>query len=127
MTIKKIVNIAVVAGLVLTLLILYLNIDFSSKKTEDKSLSMRSAPVRQMSGTFIVPAGKGPEETKIWINLKEIVWLAAEPETKLLDAKNGRVIKVYSNGWTSPPTKKRGHLIFMKGQVPINVKYKIIN
>jgi len=84
-------------------------------------------PARQLSGNFTIPAGKGPEETKVWISRNEIVWIAAEPKAKLFDCRSGQTIEIGPNGWTSPPTRKRGRLTFLKGPEASQVDYSIIN
>ncbi|MBU2067971.1 hypothetical protein KKE13_00035 [Patescibacteria group bacterium] len=92
-----------------------------------RSIPARNMPPRPMSGTFVVPAGKGPEETKIWVNPREIVWLAANPKAKLFDCKSGQTIGITPDGWTSSPITKKGYLTFLKESTTSSVDYSIIN
>ena len=97
-------------------------------QTENPSTKKSSEP-RQLSGTFTVPAGKGPWESKTaYVERSEFFWIASSSKIKILDCASGQTVQITSRGWMSQrPATKAGHLNFMRENEPVEINFKIIN
>jgi len=80
-----------------------------------------------ISGTFTVPAGQGPWESKVYVKRGERFWVASSSNIELLNCKNGKTVRITSKGWISTLVKKEGYLTFMKTNKKVEIHFKMIN
>ena len=118
---KKIRILIIIIGIVIIISGILI---LTNSNTNQKQEKISQYPI---SGTFIVPAGNGPEETKAYVKRGERFWVASSSNIELLNCKNGQTVQITSNGWISPLVKKEGYLTFMKTKKKVEIHFKRIN